>query len=101
LAAFLFRHATGSGPATYRHQAGRKKGILKMGKFASNIELSSFIERILNSFWFFFGREFTIASDAPGRSLWDFEKRTSPGDVHEFFGLGLHLILFPLRIPKK
>ncbi len=72
-----------------------------MGKFASNIELSSFIERILNSFWFFFGREFTIASDAPGRSLWDFEKRTSPGDVHEFFGLGLHLILFPLRIPKK
>ena len=72
-----------------------------MERLLSNIELSSFIERILNKLFFFIGRQITIASDAPERSLWDFEKRMSAGDVSEYFGLGLHLSLFPKRVPNK
>jgi len=72
-----------------------------MKKILNNIEFSSMIEFVLNTFLCLIGREITITSDAPQRNWFDFEKRTHAQDVSEYFGLGLHLILTPLRIAKK
>jgi hypothetical protein len=72
-----------------------------MKKILTNFELSSGIEFVLNTFLYVIGRQITITSDAPDRSLCDFEKRMHAQDVHEYFGLGLHLIVSPLRITKK
>jgi hypothetical protein len=72
-----------------------------MDKVVSHIELSSWIENTLNIFLNLIGLEITIGADAPERSLYDFEKRVHAQDVHEYFGLGLHLILSPLRQAKK
>ena len=72
-----------------------------MNKVLSNIELSSWVENILNIFLNLIGWEITIASDSPERSLCDFEKRMHAQDIYEVFGLGLHLILLRLRVAKK
>jgi hypothetical protein len=72
-----------------------------MKKFIGNIELSSSIESMFNTFLCLIGREITITSDAPERKLFDFEQRTHAQDVSEYFGLGFHLILTPLRRAKK
>ena len=72
-----------------------------MNKVVSIIELSSWVENTLNLFLHLIGWEITIDSDAPERSFYDFEKRVHAQDVHEYFGLGLHLILSPLRNAKK
>ena len=72
-----------------------------MKTVVGNIELSSMIESMLNAFLCLIRREITITSDAPERKLFDFEQRTHPQHVSEYFGLGLHLILTPLRRAKK
>jgi hypothetical protein len=72
-----------------------------MKKFLDNIDRNTMLESFLNTFLCFIRREITITSDAPERKWFDFEHRTHVKDVSEYFGLGLHLILTPLRRAEK
>lgn len=47
------------------------------------------------------GKHFLILSDSPGRSLFDFERRSNEAKVCEYFGLGLHLIVTPDRSHRQ
>ena len=42
-----------------------------------------------------------IESDAPSRSLFDFSHESHQGGDHEVWGLGLHAVISPLRVPPQ
>ncbi len=45
------------------------------------------------------GKDIWVLSDAPSRGLFDFERRQHGRQSCEYFGLGLHLIVLPRRVP--
>lgn len=51
------------------------------------------LETVLNAFISLLGKDVLILPDAPGRSLFDFERRPYGTQICEYFGLGLHLIV--------
>lgn len=51
------------------------------------------LETVLNAFICLLGKDVLILPDAPGRSLFDFERRPYGTQICEYFGLGLHLIV--------
>ncbi len=58
------------------------------------------LETVLNAFLCLLGKDVLILPDAPGRSLFDFERRPYGPQICEYFGLGLHLIVETHRSPR-
>ena len=58
------------------------------------------LETVLNAFLCLLGKDVLILPDAPGRSLFDFERRPYGPQICEYFGMGLHLIVATHRSPR-
>jgi hypothetical protein len=55
----------------------------------------------LKLFAYLLGRDILIQADAPDKSVFDFKRWSHGRQGSEYFGLGLHLIVSPLRMLPK
>ena len=64
--------------------------------------LASSLTLFFKLFAYLVGRDILIQADAPDKSAFDFKRWSHGRQGCEYFGLGLHLVVSPLRmLPKK
>jgi len=64
-------------------------------------QLAFSLEMFFKLFAYLMRRDILILPDAPDKSLFDFKRWSHGQQGCEYFGLGLHLIVSPLRMPSK